>query len=133
MTTMLTRNDPVVFHFRIGKGKDMEPKTGATVVFLPEQQRFGLAMCCEKDRYSRKLGRKIATARARVHRTRRHGCRFHFDFDASGYYYEPLEMTAIRDIALGMVYQASEATGNPVGMVHGPGTDSESIDWSMCH
>jgi len=108
----LTRNDPVVFHFRIGKGREMKPKAGATVVFLPEERRFGLAMCCSKDRYSRRWGRKIATARAKNPKSRITNKRF----DSTVEYKGDLEMDRIKTAACQMVWHAADAVRNPVGV-----------------
>lgn len=61
----LVRNDPVVFHFRIGeRGPKTQAKGGATVVFRPDRKQFGIALCCSKDRYNRKIGSQIAHSRA---------------------------------------------------------------------
>lgn len=123
MATKLTRNDPIVFHFRLGKGVTTEPKAGATVVFLPDRKRFGIALCCPKDRYSKKWGRKIATERANcyfVHnksdtlmspsrpriRNRR--------FNSSSPYTGPLEMESIRHSARELVCLAAGQVGNPL-------------------
>lgn len=106
MTTELTRNDPIVFHFRF------DAKAGATVVFLPKEKRFGLAMCCEKDHYNKKWGKHIATIRAQQgirQRFRRRRFRTWCSYDG------PLEILELKRIALELVLEASGATGNPVG------------------
>lgn len=109
MTTPLTRNDPVVFHFRKGTGKDMQPKGGATVVFLPEHGRFGIALCCDKDRYCRQWGRKIATERAKNgERSRIRNRRF----NSAPKYTGPLEMEAVRLQTISLIANAAEAVGN---------------------
>jgi len=64
MTTKLTRNDPVVFHFRVKEEDGLSSRGGATVVFSPKAERFGVSVCSLKDAYSRKRGRQIATGRA---------------------------------------------------------------------
>lgn len=66
MTTKLTRNDPVVFHFRVKEedGISLSSRGGATVVFSPKVERFGVSVCSLKDAYNRKMGRRIATGRA---------------------------------------------------------------------
>lgn len=66
MTTKLTRNDHLVFHFRVREPKTGEalPRGGATVVFAPELSRFGVSICSDKDAFSRKRGRIIADGRA---------------------------------------------------------------------
>lgn len=111
MTTELTRNDPVVFHFRLGKGKDMEPKTGATVVFLPESRRFGVALCCYKDLYCKQWGRKIATERAKNgSRSRIRNRRF----VSSPAYSGLLNMEDVHASAQALAYYAAEKVGNPL-------------------
>lgn len=169
MTTELTRNDPIVFHFRFGEdekstrvrnilsdlqkrtralekdsppaaaavmavlaglnagfkditaqettpGRLLSPKAGATVVFLPQEKRFGLAMCCEKDHFNKRLGRHIAARRAwpcaaKESRVPQQQRRFKF----SGEYDGPMEITDLRCFALELVLKASKAVGNPVG------------------
>lgn len=111
MTTELTRDDPIVFHFRLGKGKDMEPKTGATVVFLPDLKRFGVALCCYKDRYCKRWGRKIATERAR------NGTRSRIQnrrFIPYSHYSGLLTMEDVHASAQALAYHAAEKVGNPL-------------------
>jgi len=124
MTTELTRNDPIVFHFRLGRGKDVEPKSGATVVFLPESRRFGVALCCYKDRYCKRWGRKIATERARKGRAATPaGCvsvsRLGEPlpvrrFVSSPAYNGLLNMKDVQASAQALAYYAAEKVGNPL-------------------
>lgn len=52
--------DPVrVFHFHLEETN----RGGATLVYDTRTGDFGLALCCQKDHFSRRLGRKIATNR----------------------------------------------------------------------
>lgn len=111
MATKLIRNEPLIFHFRLGKGKDMEPKTGATVVFLPELKRFGVALCCYKDRYCKRWGRKIATERAK------NGTRSRIQsrrFVSSPAYSGLLTMEDVHASAQALAYYAAEKVGNPL-------------------
>lgn len=126
MDTKLICNDPVVFHFRIGTGEVMSPKAGATVVFLPEQRRFGLAMCCEKDRYDKKWGRHVATLRAQVGDGARKRRRRFLSWRA---YDGPMEMMSIRRIALAMVQEASGAVDNPVFSAQLNPWAGQSVPW----
>lgn len=64
MVTELTKNEPLVFHFRDGHGKNTKPKAGVTVVYCPVLDRFGIAICCAKDLYCKRWGKKIALERA---------------------------------------------------------------------
>lgn len=108
--TKLTSNDPIVFHFRLGKGKEMQSTVGATVAFMPEQKRFGIALCF-KDDYCRKWGRQIAIFRAtngqrpRVQERR---------YNSSPSYSGPLEMESIKATAQALAYYAAEQVGNPL-------------------
>ena len=108
METKLTTNDPVVFHFRLGKGKETQPKAGATVVFLPDQMQFGIALCCCKDRYNKRWGRMIATARARNPKsTRNHR------FDSSPDYEGSLEFDEVKHEAHRLAQLATFKVDNP--------------------
>lgn len=65
MATILTRKDHLVFHFRVRDEAGVAlPRGGATVVFVPELSRFGVSICSDKDVFSRKRGRVIASGRA---------------------------------------------------------------------
>lgn len=58
-------NKTMVFHFRVPRPNQNSPSdvqacAGATVIFRPDLKRFGVALCCPKDRYSRVVGRQVA-------------------------------------------------------------------------
>lgn len=108
--TTLTRNDPLVFHFRLGKGTETQPKAGATVVFLLDQKRFGITLCCAKDRYDRKRGARIAILRAENVVSGHSAGRFPLSRSYDG----PMKMDAIRLIATRMVIDAATRVQNPV-------------------
>jgi hypothetical protein len=102
---------PMVFHFRVGSGKEMQSKAGATVVFLPEAKRMGIALCCPKDRYNRKWGRKIAEHRAKHgngSRIRNHR------FDSNVEYDGPQDVEMVRKAAKRMAFHAADAVHNPL-------------------
>jgi len=144
MTTPLTRDDPVVFHFRkhvkkkdedlVPGGKlfsdELQATGGATIVFLPELMRFGIAMCCPTDNYCRRLGREIATARAKGWQKLKRGWhgqplrRFH----PSPNYRGPLDMESVKLQTLSLLANAAVAVENVLveevatGYVKGTGT-----------
>ena len=108
---LITRNDPVVFHFRVGgRGKETAPKAGATVVFLPDKMRFGISLCCDKDRYNKRWGRKIATARAQNENSRITNRRF----DSSPDYDGELVFEQVKIQARSLAIAAASAVENPV-------------------
>lgn len=117
MTTELTRTDPLVFHFRLGRGKDMLPKAGVTVVYLPGEKRFGVALCGPKDRYDKKWGRHAATVRAKEGERAKEGKRsprtkrFHSFFD-----YDSVDLALIRALAMALALEASHNVGNPFSL-----------------
>ncbi len=111
MSTELTRNEPIVFHFRLGEGKETQPKTGATVVFLPEEKKMGIALCCAKDRYSRQWGRKIATLRAKIGEQSRIRNR---RFNSTKSYTGSLEYESIKEAALTFARDSAGMVANPM-------------------
>lgn len=60
----LTKNTPVVFHYRFRTKKGISGKGGVTIVYSPVTRRFGAALCSPKDNFWRQMGVKIATGRA---------------------------------------------------------------------
>lgn len=99
---MLKSNKPLVFHFRVGKGDTISSKNGATVVFRPDQKRFGVALCCHKDRYCRRWGREIADHRAEHGDNRVRKGRFNCVVDYDG----EMSLDAIRNAASLLVVDA---------------------------
>lgn len=61
----ITRDDPLIFHFRVWDGENANSRGGATVVFEPSLSRFGVSICSRKDGFNKKLGRRIAMGRAK--------------------------------------------------------------------
>ena len=58
---------PFIFHYRpLDPYGKCFPKGGVTVVFNPETQIFGAAICSKKDVFNRKLATKIALGRSRL-------------------------------------------------------------------
>ena len=66
----LSRPEPVFFHFRVRNPDGSSPaaKGGATVVYHPTKKKFGVALCCPKDRFCKRVGAKIALHRLGVGR-----------------------------------------------------------------
>ena len=110
MATKLVRNDPVVFHFRFGTGTATNPKAGATVVFSPEARKFGIALCCQKDRYVRQIGIRIATQRA-ISESKPNSRR---RFDHSIPYSGELELEPVRIQAKIIVKEAAARVNNDI-------------------
>jgi len=105
----LNRNE--VFHFRLGQGKETQAKAGATVVFSLEKKRFGIALCCEKDRYCKMWGRKIATHRAETgEKSRIRASRF----NSAPEYKGELEFEQVRQEAERVVLLAAINVDNPI-------------------
>jgi hypothetical protein len=106
----LKTDKPLIFHFRVVKeDTSLEAKAGATVVFLPDLKRFGVSLCCSKDHYNKRWGRKIAEHRARAGdesriKTKRFECAPSYD--------GPMEMDEIRRNAVRLVYKAAGVVRN---------------------
>lgn len=116
LTELKRLDQPLVFHFRIGKSKEMEPKTGATVIFLPDRRRFGVSLCCAKDRYQRSVGIQIASARAQWDITEgfskgsKQPKRNSYCYDYSG----PLTLQHVRAVAKGLVHEMAINVNNRI-------------------
>jgi hypothetical protein len=113
LTELKRQDQPLVFHFRIGQENEMDPKSGATVFFLPERRRFGVSLCCSKDRFQRSVGVKIACDRALTQgpiKTPKQPKRNSYIYDYSG----PLTLQHIRAVAKGLVNQMAGAVNNRV-------------------
>jgi len=106
--SQITRNDPLVFHLRIKNKETVAAKGGATIVFLPEFKRFGIALCCDKDRYDKRVGRNKAQSRASGNQD------IHRRFNLAPQYDGEMEFASIRAAALTLANRACAAVGNPV-------------------
>ena len=77
--TQIKSDRPFIFHFR-----GVENKGGVTVVYVPDKQRWGAAVCSKRDNFNRKLGRKIAQGRAEcLVAQSRYACMDGFDIGGS--------------------------------------------------
>ena len=90
MDTMLTRNDPVIFHFRVDRrtGNLIDPKEmatirksehlsatgGVTMVFNPRKRVFGYSVCNVTDHYNFHLGRSVAEGRSNAMTQQEYEC-----------------------------------------------------------
>lgn len=102
----IKKNDALLFHFRV----ENRAKAGATVVFLPNQMRFGLALCCNKDNFNRSIGTTIAFARAEGKDCRPRRRRF----DTAPTYNGPMTLESIRARARDIACRAAIQVDNPV-------------------
>jgi len=57
----ITKNTPIILHYHTGDGN--YNRGGATIVYDPNKQAFGVALCSWDDNFSKKIGRKLAFER----------------------------------------------------------------------
>ena len=65
---MLTKTDPIYFHFRQKRENgELASRGGLTVVFNPTTEQFGIAKCHSRlDNFCKRIGKEIALTRSKA-------------------------------------------------------------------